>query len=182
MRQRIDELEKLAFLDDLTRIANRRYLELELESRFSEMKRYGLAFGILFMDIDHFNNINDAHGHQVGDMVLKTVSQTLVHNARPYDLFGRWGGEEFMGIIRHATHASLFQIGSRIRLLIEKTYLQTPTALLNLTFSIGGAMAASADTIQSLLKRADDLLYMSKEKGRDCLTMEQNPPSTHAGA
>lgn len=182
MRQRIDELEKLAFLDDLTRIANRRYIELELESRFSEMKRYGLAFGILFMDIDHFKRVNDVYGHHVGDQVLKAVAQTLSHNARPFDLFGRWGGEEFLGIVRHVSHASLLQIGERLRVLVEKTFLQTPEGFLNVSVSIGGAMASSADTIPSLLKRADDLLYLSKGQGRNRLTMEPTPVPTNERA
>lgn len=177
MRLRIEELERLAFLDNLTMLANRRYIELEVESRLAEVKRYGSTFGILLMDIDHFKRFNDTYGHDVGDIVLKTVAQSLLLNARPFDLFGRWG-EEFMGIIRNVDISSLEKIGSRIRVLVEQTHVQAEGIILSVTISIGATIASPRDTIQSLIKRADALLYKSKEKGRNCLTTDQSAEMT----
>jgi diguanylate cyclase (GGDEF)-like protein/PAS domain S-box-containing protein len=170
MRLRIAELEKLAFLDGLTLLANKRYIDLELERHISEMGRYGRSFGILLMDIDHFKIFNDTHGHMVGDRVLKTVAQSLLHNARPFDVYGRWGGEEFIGIIRHVDMGTLTKIGARVRALVEQTHVQVAEALLHVTISMGATIAAADDTVQSLVKRVDGLMYRSKEQGRNCLT------------
>jgi len=169
---KIEELEKLAFLDNLTELANRRFIELELESRFAEMKRYGLSFGILMMDIDHFKTFNDTYGHDIGDLVLKTVAKTLKTNARPFDLFGRWGGEEFLGIIRNVDISVLKKIGNRCRILVENTHVLVENFNLNVTMSVGASLAEAEDTIHSLIKRADVFLYKSKERGRNCLTAE----------
>ena len=96
---RVKELEKLALLDNLTQLANRTYIEREIQSKLEEKKRFNMPFGIFFIDIDHFKKFNDTYGHDVGDDVLKFVANTFVANARPFDLYGRWGGEEFIGII-----------------------------------------------------------------------------------
>ncbi|MCF8069710.1 MAG: sensor domain-containing diguanylate cyclase [Desulfobacterales bacterium] len=171
---KIEELEKLAFLDNLTQLANRRYIEMELEARLSEKLRCNLSFGILFMDIDHFKNFNDTYGHDIGDLVLKIVSNTFKSTGRPYDLFGRWGGEEFIGIIRNVDHAGLVNIGERIRRLVEKTFIHVSEKLLNVTVSIGATMAKDSDSMASLTKRSDDLLYMSKKNGRNRMTSDLN--------
>lgn len=170
---RIKELEDLAFLDHLTQLGNRRYIEQELEGRFAEMNRYGLSFGILFMDIDLFKAINDTHGHDVGDKVLMTVSRTMIHTARPFDLFGRWGGDEFIAIIRNVDSSTLSEVGERVRFLVEKTQVQTGDKTLTVTMSMGATMAGATDTGESLIKRADTLMYRSKENGRNRLTTDR---------
>lgn len=175
MRLKMEELEKFAFLDNLTQLANRHYLDIELEARFAEMKRYGLVFGILMMDIDHFKRFNDTYGHDAGDAVLKTVAKTMMDNARPFDIFGRWGGEEFIGIIRNVDISELIKAGERIRVLIQNSRVQIDKGPLNVTASIGATIAGS-DTIQSLIQRADRLLYISKEKGRNCLSSDKDMP------
>lgn len=118
MLLRIKELEELAMIDALTRLANRRYIESELEVRIQEKRRYNLPFGLLFMDIDHFKRFNDDYGHDVGDHALMTVANTLRSLARPYDLIGRWGGEEFIAIIRNVDKTLLTSIGERLRSLV----------------------------------------------------------------
>jgi len=168
---RVKELEKLALLDNLTLLANRNYIEREIQIRFEEKKRYDMPFGILFIDIDHFKKFNDTHGHNVGDDVLKFVANTFVANARPFDLYGRWGGEEFIGIIRNINGPDLEQVGNRLRSLIENSYVIHEDQMLNVTISIGATLATDSDTIDSLLKRADTFLYKSKAAGRNCLTI-----------
>jgi len=169
---RIKELEKMALLDNLTQLANRNYIEREIQSRFEEKKRFNMAFGILFMDIDYFKKFNDTYGHNMGDRVLKYVADTFVHNARPFDLFGRWGGEEFVGIIRNTSHRELEHIGNRLRLLVENSYISHENEKLRVTISIGATLVTNDDTIESIFKRADKLLYQSKTAGRNCVTMD----------
>lgn len=169
---KVIELEKLAMLDRLTQIANRNYLDRELEGRMDEKKRYGTNFGVLFIDVDHFKSFNDTYGHDVGDKVLTYIAKTLTGNARPFDLFGRWGGEEFLGIIRNITLKELHRFANRLRLLVEKSYIHDPLGNLHVTISIGGTLAADTDTIKDILKRADTLLYKSKANGRNRVTTE----------
>ena len=169
---RIKELEKMALLDNLTQLANRNYIEKEIKSRFEEKKRFNVPFGILFIDVDHFKTFNDTYGHDVGDKVLKYVADTMVSNARPFDLFGRWGGEEFVGILRNISKADLADAGNRIRMLVENAYLVHDAQKLSVTISIGATMVKETDTIESIFKRSDDLLYKSKASGRNCLTSD----------
>jgi len=83
---RVKELEKLALLDNLTQLANRNYIEREIQSRFEEKKRFNVPFGILFIDIDHFKKYNDIYGHPAGDEVLNFVANTFVANTSPFDI------------------------------------------------------------------------------------------------
>lgn len=170
LRKRLGELQELALLDGLTRISNRNHLQSELEIRFHERNRYGLDFGVLFIDLDNFKQINDTYGHDVGDQVLKMAAGTLSSTARPFDLFGRWGGEEFLGVIRDVDLASLVHIGERCRALIEKSYISVGEEFLNVTISIGATVPKAGDTMDSMLKRADELLYQSKKKGKNCVS------------
>jgi diguanylate cyclase (GGDEF)-like protein/PAS domain S-box-containing protein len=167
---RVKELEKLAFIDSLTQLANRRYIEKELHGRFEETKRFNIPFGILFIDIDHFRRFNDTYGHDLGDRVLRFVGNTFTSSARPFDLFGRWGGEEFIGIIRNVSGKELESIGNRIRSLVEQSYIIHGDEKLCVTISIGATLVIENDTVESLIKRADTLLYRSKEAGRNRLT------------
>jgi len=169
--EQIQELEQLSLLDDLTQLANRRFVEMELESRISEKNRYGAAFGVVFMDIDHFKRVNDTYGHDVGDRVLKTVARTFINTARPSDLMGRWGGEEFIGILRRVNGNGLHNAAERIRSLVEKSQVRENGMRLQVTVSIGGTLATNDDTVESILKRADKLLYQSKENGRNRCTI-----------
>lgn len=167
---RVQELEKLALLDTLTQLANRSYLEREIEARFEEMKRIGILFAILFIDIDHFKMVNDTYGHDVGDKVLQFVAKTLVSNSRPFDLFGRWGGEEFIGVVRNIDAEGLILLGNRMRMLIENSYLLHENKKLSVNVSIGATLVRPTDSCESIIKRADNLLYESKSQGRNRLT------------
>ncbi len=164
---RVQELEKLALLDNLTQLANRNYMEKEILSKFEEHKRFGTRFGCLFMDADYFKSVNDEHGHAVGDAVLQSMARTFVANARPFDLYGRWGGEEFIGIVRCEGVEDLASLGERLRMLVESSYIVHEDKKISVTISIGATLFAEDDTMESLLKRADALLYKSKNAGRN---------------
>jgi diguanylate cyclase (GGDEF)-like protein/PAS domain S-box-containing protein len=170
-RLRVKELEKLALLDNLTQLANRHYIENELHNRFAERKRFDIPFGILFIDLDRFKRINDIYGHNAGDNVLKFVSKTFISSARPFDLYGRWGGEEFVGIIRNINSSDLESLGNRLRLLTESSYIIYENERINITVSIGATIVRENDTAESLLKRADMLMYQCKEAGGNRLIL-----------
>jgi len=168
---RFKELEQLALLDSLTQMANRRYLESEIKSRLSESIRCGLRFGVLFFDIDDFKQYNDTFGHEAGDRALQTVARTLTSTARSYDLYGRWGGEEFVGVIRNVDRQGLLTIGERCRKMVEHTQIDLGASYQRVTISIGASIAEPGDDINALIKRADQLMYQSKAGGRNRITI-----------
>ena len=172
MLQRMEELETMALIDPLTRMANRRYIEMHLRSRLEEMHRYGWSFCVLFVDIDDFKRVNDTYGHDAGDKVLKIVGRTLSGNARPFDVFGRWGGEEFVAVIENVSYKNLHIIANRFRLLVENSYLSVGQKKIRVSVSIGATVARLNDTVETLLGRADRLMYQSKRAGKNRLTTD----------
>ncbi|MDJ0764306.1 MAG: GGDEF domain-containing protein [Myxococcota bacterium] len=162
----INALENLAYIDELTDLPNRRFTKINIETRYEEFKRYGWPFGILFIDIDHFKDVNDAHGHDVGDAVLQMVGSTLKANTRPFDHIGRWGGEEFVAVATRVDLDTLAQIAQRFLFLVAASTLDKPEKI-NVTISIGAAMAQENESMEDLIKRADEKLYQAKEGGRN---------------
>ena len=170
MRQQMQELERMALLDPLTSLGNRRYLEDALQARQSELQRHNWLYGVLLMDIDHFKQVNDTHGHQVGDQVLQMVARTLLANLRTYDVVGRWGGEEFMSISRCADYQELNVIAERFRVTVERSTLrlQTPQATeVSVTISVGGILVDQHADPEQALHLADHHLYRGKDSGRN---------------
>jgi len=179
---RIKELEKLAMIDTLTQLPNRRSMEREIEHRIEERRRYGVPFAILFVDVDHFKRFNDAYGHEAGDEVLRFVAGTMVANARPFDVYGRWGGEEFVAIVRNVTQDDQAAIAERLRMLVEGSYLSRDGQHLSVTVSIGSTLVRDGDTVQEVVKRADALMYRSKTAGRNCVSVDSAAERTPVGA
>ncbi|NQT12162.1 MAG: GGDEF domain-containing protein [Planctomycetes bacterium] len=151
----------------MTQLPNRRHLESVFDAQFAMLSRSGVPFGALFMDIDHFKRFNDDHGHEVGDVTLQTVANTLAGSVRPYDTVGRWGGEEFVAIFPNTHPDLLTGTADKLCSLVRHSHVETEGGSLRVTISIGGTVAVETDTTDSLLKRADSLLYTSKESGRD---------------
>jgi diguanylate cyclase (GGDEF)-like protein/PAS domain S-box-containing protein len=168
---KIKELEKLALIDPLTQLSNRRHMERVIQMRLEEKRRLKVLFGVFFIDIDFFKNINDAYGHNVGDRVLKYIARTFIVHSRPFDVYGRWGGEEFVGIIRNITVQDLELFGNRLRMLIERSYISYKKTKLHVTVSTGATMVKDDDTVETVIKRADSLMYESKKAGRNRLTL-----------
>ena len=172
--QKIKELEKMALLDHLTELANRRYTELNIQTKLDELRRYGRPFGILYMDIDHFKNVNDSYGHDIGDKVLIMVANTFVKNVRASDIVGRWGGEEFLAIIPNITEEQLYFTANKLRVLVEQSGFSIDSGIVQVTISIGATLAQPKDTTETLLERADKLLYYSKATGRNRVSIKRN--------
>lgn len=169
--ERVAELERLAYLDALTGLANRRFAEINLRARIEEFQRYGWVFGVLFSDIDRFKDVNDRHGHVLGDDVLRMVAKTLQNSVRPFDVVSRWGGEEFVVILANVQGRELQTAAERSRALVEQSIL--PVSGGNVTISVGATLALPQDTAETIVQRADALMYRSKQAGRNCVTTDR---------
>jgi diguanylate cyclase (GGDEF)-like protein/PAS domain S-box-containing protein len=170
LSENVKRIKKLALIDPLTEIANRRLLETFIQAKIEETHRYNSHHGLLFADIDNFKNINDKFGHEMGDHVLKMVSKTLVKALRPFDLAGRWGGEEFVIVASNLDPGKCIGLGERLRVLVETSQLSTPQGPIKVAISIGATMIKPDDTVDSGIKRADALMYRSKTKGKNTVT------------
>jgi diguanylate cyclase (GGDEF)-like protein/PAS domain S-box-containing protein len=171
MAAELDELRSLALLDPLTKLPNRRFCEKVLASRLEEMRRYYAPFGVLFLDVDDFKQVNDTYGHHVGDRVLQMVASSLSNNCRLFDIVGRWGGEEFIAIIVNVGEQQLAVAAEKFRALIESASLPMSSGRLSVTVSVGGAVSDMDDTPATLVRRADSRMYASKAAGKNRATV-----------
>ena len=170
-RDQMELLKKLAYVDVLTEVANRRYTEMALTSAVNESTRYGWTFGVVMLDVDHFKAVNDTLGHEAGDLVLKAVAKTLSGACRSFDLVGRWGGEEFLAVIKNVTGAQLGRAAEKFRSLVASSRLALPSGPVGVTLSGGAALWTEGDTPESLVAKADALLYASKNAGRNRISL-----------
>jgi len=168
---RMEAFEKLAYLDPLTGTANRRFAESTLHARYEEFKRYGWPFGLIFIDIDQFKCINDECGHAAGDEILKMVAKTLMNSARSFDVVARWGGDEFIAVIANVDREQLIATANRFRILVEQSS-RAASPVRQVTISVGATLARSSDTEESVLERADRLMYESKSAGKNRVTAD----------
>jgi diguanylate cyclase (GGDEF)-like protein len=168
--QRVSELEQLAFRDALTGLHNRRFLEMKVAQILEEHRNFGRLYGVLLVDADRFKLVNDMHGHDVGDAVLKAVSATLVEALRPVDMVGRWGGEEFLVLMPDLDAVGLGDLAERCRVLIAQSSIQAGASRVSVTASIGATVVTHSDTRESVVRRADELMYQSKHAGGDQTT------------
>ena len=158
-----------AYHDYLTGIGNRRSIDLWFDQAIERAATKYEPFSIIYFDIDHFKAINDQYGHDVGDQILQQFVKTVSTNATPSDLFGRWGGEEFILICTDRDLVSTQNLAERIRANLEGT--QFPP-LQQLTASFGVTLYQCGDTKKSMMKRSDNALYCAKERGRNCVVTE----------
>jgi len=172
-RRQVDELRQSVFTDPLTDIGNRRYLEEGIHAAKGAADRGTSIAGLIFIDIDNFKQINDTYGHEVGDQILLMVVRTLKYNLRSTDLLGRWGGDEFIAIIHDAQKISTLQdIAKKLRVMVEKSRLDLESTHLSITVSIGATLLQKDETAEDLFRRADQLMYKSKQTGRNQITVK----------
>ena len=163
--------ESEARTDELTKIPNRRGIQEFLISEIVEYRQHKTPFSLLLVDIDHFKKINDKMGHDVGDQVLETFAKLVKKCLRPYDRFGRIGGEEFALIFPHTTADNAVGIAERIRETVKHYTYHIDTYVFGMTISGGVTEVITSDTPDSIIKRADILLYRSKVEGRDRISI-----------
>ena len=163
-RRRLEEeLNRLAITDPLTGVWNRRETEALIESEIDHPPRYRSAVTLLMLDIDHFKLVNDERGHQAGDRVLIELTALLSANLRTSDTLGRWGGEEFVMLLRECTLAQGLHIAEKLRTLVAEAHFDGR----QVTVSIGAAQHESHEAVDTWLVRADQAMYQAKAAGRN---------------
>ena len=168
-----DRLERLAALDPLTSLYNRRFGMARLHEEFGRAVRSTTPLGVLMFDIDHFKQVNDTYGHLAGDRVLVRVATLARAVMRDGDVIVRYGGEEFLAILPGASRNDLYNVGERLRRMIEDAAVADGEQTIRVTVSIGGTAYPEVDVADetTLVNQADKALYASKESGRNRVTI-----------
>lgn len=170
--KRIYVLEQETITDPMLKTFNRRYLDRRLQEEVQRAHRHGLDLSLLMVDIDHFKQVNDTWGHQIGDLVLQHLAQLMLAVMRQTDIVARFGGEEFLILLPHTSEPEANQLAERLRRTVEYTPLLMGSGSdgipeLHVTVSIGGASAQHNDDAFSLLERCDQAMYRAKQEGRN---------------
>lgn len=158
------QLDRLARTDPLTGLANRLEADEILHKEHARFSRYQYVYSLIMMDIDHFKTVNDTHGHETGDEVLKAVAGVLGRNCRESDLIGRWGGEEFLIICPSTEESGTLKLAEHLCQVIREG---RSNGLPAVTASFGIATVQAGESIYDLMRRADEALYRAKANGRD---------------
>ncbi len=163
------ELSELAVRDGLTRAFRRGHIEGELRRLIKGLHRRHDDFCVLMMDIDFFKRVNDDYGHAEGDEVLRRLAATSQTQLRETDLFGRWGGEEFIVLMPQTKLADAVEAAQRVRRAIDAMVFDVGDTTFQITISIGAAQLQPLESADALVVRADEALYAAKHAGRDCV-------------
>lgn len=159
---------ELTIRDPLTQLLNRRHLEDRLRGEFAYASRHGTRLHVLMVDLDHFKEVNDEHGHQAGDKVLRAVAAALERTLRVEDVIGRYGGEEFLVVARGIDTVGIEALADRLRKVIEDLDVHWESKTLKITASIGVAtVSTELDTPEKLVAAADEAMYRAKGEGRN---------------
>ncbi|MBI5948064.1 MAG: diguanylate cyclase [Chloroflexi bacterium] len=165
--RQVKDLERTAYLDDLTGLANRRFARNFLSARQQEARDFGWHYGVVMCDIDDFKRVNDALGHDAGDDVLRMVGTTLGSAVRASDLVARWGGEEFLVVLANVSLADLARTAERMRVLVGESVCRAMGQAVAVTISAGAVLAGAGERPEDAVKRADAWLYEGKHAGRN---------------
>lgn len=176
LRNNLQALNKEAFTDKLTAVPNRRAFDKKIEHLFDDYHNEQQVFSLLLIDIDHFKQFNDTHGHTVGDRVLKYVAGVMTGGIKGDDMLARYGGEEFVVLLPNTSYEDAIAVGNHIREKVSSNKLVDNNAqqkvLGYVTVSIGVAAINEKDNLDSIVERADKTLYLAKERGRNMVSGE----------
>ena len=164
---RSETLEHAALTDGLTGMQNRRYFDDALKEYLEEFRRINKPIGLMVLDLDHFKQVNDTHGHDVGDQVLREVSACLKNFTRYHDIAARLGGEEFAVVAPNMDLESLVKFAERIRKAVADLVITSGNVRLKVTTSVGLAVWDSHEDADGFYRRADRMLYQAKRQGRN---------------
>lgn len=169
-----ETLKRTSYIDDLTGVNNRRFLEQRIIEEICQSQRAKTSLACLFFDIDHFKSINDNYGHQAGDYVLSLVANTIKKQLRAHDILARFGGEEFIALLVDVDSDLTREIAERIRMIIESLDIKLGEQQIKVTISIGYTIfipeeniVRAEDVVPELIKSADTAMYLAKKKGRN---------------
>lgn len=173
------QLQVLSTTDALTSVRNRRFLEAELERAFALSMRYQRALSIVMLDVDFFKKVNDTHGHQAGDDVLRCVGETLKRICRRVDVVARYGGEEFVVLLPEIALFDALTFAEKLRATIASTSIRTGNAMLSVSASFGVANFPHTrfSSAKGMLEAADRALYRAKASGRNRVEIERRSDS-----
>jgi diguanylate cyclase (GGDEF)-like protein len=166
LRRANADLDRLARIDALTGLYNRRQAQASLDEAVANARRYDHPLSILMIDIDHFKQINDSHGHAVGDDVLRFVATLIRETLRAGDLVARWGGEEFLAVLPSTDRSSAEIVAERVRTAVSQTPVITGDPVIAVSVSIGAAVVTDHRP-DELITAADAAMYAAKTAGRD---------------
>ena len=167
----LSELEKMGLVEPETGIPSKQYLDMTLKTRIEEFQSYGLSFGLIYVDIDNYGKILEKHGRFNSGKIVRTVARTLHKNIRFFDIVGRWSTEEFLVVLLNIDDSRLDIVANKLRLLVSESYITTETGMLNATVSMGASLVLRYDTVESLIKRSEQLMMHSKWLGRNRVSM-----------
>ncbi len=175
LKSTLTELEHLVTTDSLTGLPNRRYFFSRAQTEFIRSNRYERPLSLVMIDVDHFKDVNDKHGHLVGDAALRHIAEIMKSCVRESDMVARYGGEEFVIILPETDPAGSRFIAERVRTEIEASRMKIDNkSELRMTVSLGIACMSKDNQfsdIDKLLQKADDAMYRSKQSGRNCITI-----------
>lgn len=174
--QALSTIEKLAIIDDLTQVFNRRQMYKILEHQKALVDRGIHPFSICIFDLDHFKKVNDTYGHSAGDVVLRTIAQQAQGNLRNIDHIARYGGEEFILILTNVEKDQAMICANRIRNIVQKIAFDNMPDDFRMTISVGVTEFQASEDIQQAINRADSALYRAKANGRN--RVEYEPPES----
>ncbi|MBZ4688662.1 MAG: hypothetical protein PWQ96_2098, partial [Clostridia bacterium] len=161
-----EKLRLLSIIDPLTNAYNRRFFRQKLEEEIERAKRNGSKFSLIMLDIDHFKSINDRFGHNAGDLVLKSVTEMIKNRIRKIDTLARWGGEEFVILLPDTTVNNAARLAEELR---EKLSQMDIPGVGRVTASFGVAEYCPGENVDSLVNKADNMMYEAKAAGRNCV-------------
>ncbi len=168
VKETAERLEQLAYYDALTKVPNRRHMTDLLQQSIVRAETEGSAFGVILLDVDHFKQLNDRYGHDVGDRVLQGLATRIQSQLRMSDVIARWGGEEFVVLAGQVSLDEVAQLAKRLCSALGGEPLLSDHLDRVVTISCGVAVYQEGDTLETLLKRADCALYDAKDAGRNC--------------
>lgn len=160
------------FFDSVTKLPNKNYTDMILNSRFGEFKRYNWPFGVFFFQIDNYDKMKSIYGEKVREDILKKVTKIISDNFRPFDTLGKWSEKEFVVIIVNVDEERMVMLGERLVKLVEKTSLPVGKGNINLTISLGGTIVTLIDSVEILINRLKELTERSILKGGNCITTQ----------
>ncbi len=169
------DLNDLAMNDALTRVHNRRAMQDMLNFEMGRVEKEIREFSIILIDVDHFKNVNDTHGHDIGDVVLKWLASTINQQLRTQDVIARWGGEEFLILLPDTTLDEAMAIAERLRSVIDTASIETNAGRLHISFSAGVSCSQSTRDVNTLCKIADQALYIAKETRNTVVSQRDIP-------
>lgn len=156
--EKVKNLARMAYLDPVTDLVNRQYVEYKVGLLLQELAKGGPAFGILQLNIDQFKQVNSQHGNRVGDQILKILAQTLAKNISSTDTVGRWLGGKFVIVSQNTNKSMLILLANKLKTLVEQSGLRLDEDTLRITVSVSGTMSLTHETPDGLLERVEKIM------------------------